>query len=419
MNLFARINKVDEAARKVYGRAVQEEPDLANEIFDYEKSKPYFAAWSGAFAKNTDGKSVGNVRAMHGKVAAGKLTELVFNDADKAIDVCAEIVDDAEWKKVQSGVYTGFSIGGKYVGGKTEDAVHKGVMRYTANPSEISIVDSPCIPSARFSMVKADGMVEEREFDATVTKDDGIALRTVVLPEAKKGLYTVGWLARLVAEVRSMCNDVDFEQAIEGDWASALPETMRTALASLATALRAMVVEETTEVIEGGDVELAATPVIAKAVTGTAHKDSLQAIHDHAAMMGATCGDDSAKTIVADELRKNLNSAKVVVRDLNKALGVDSSIAALAKIAEMKASLAVAEDLAKTIAPLIVELEKYRKMPAPAKGALRVIGKAEDVTGAPPVPVVAPVKKNDGSVDDAATLIKAVHQSGGRPLNPQ
>lgn len=159
MNLFAQITKVDEAKRLVIGRAVQEVPDLADEIFDYESSKPHFKAWSDEFSKDTEGKSLGNLRAMHGKVAAGKLVGIDFNDGDKAVDISAKVVDEGEWMKVLEGVYTGFSIGGSYVGErKTEKIGGKEIKRYTAKPAEISLVDSPCVPSAKFFQVhKADG----------------------------------------------------------------------------------------------------------------------------------------------------------------------------------------------------------------------------------------------------------------------
>jgi len=52
---------------------------------------------------------------MHGPVAAGKLTDIAFDDDAKRITVAAKIVDDDEWRKVQEGVYTGFSQGGRYV----------------------------------------------------------------------------------------------------------------------------------------------------------------------------------------------------------------------------------------------------------------------------------------------------------------
>ena len=84
MQLFAQISKVDEAKRLVTGRAAQEMVDKSDEILDYTSSKPHFKKWSEEIAKDTSGKSLGNVRAMHGKVSAGVLKSLDCNDAEKA-----------------------------------------------------------------------------------------------------------------------------------------------------------------------------------------------------------------------------------------------------------------------------------------------------------------------------------------------
>lgn len=163
LNLFARLTKVDEEKRLVYGRATEEVVDRAGEIMDYATSKPYFEKWSGDVAKATDGKSVGNLRAMHNNIAAGKLTAIDFLDAEKAIDICAKVVDDAEWDKVLEGVYTGFSIGGDYV--KRWADAELSARRFTANPCEISLVDLPCVPTASFfSIEKADGSVMQKAF---------------------------------------------------------------------------------------------------------------------------------------------------------------------------------------------------------------------------------------------------------------
>lgn len=160
MKLFLPLTKVDVEKREVWGRATQEVADKAGEIFDYASSKPHFESWSAEFEKATDGKSLGNVRAMHGKVAAGKVINIAYNDTEKAIDIGTKIVDDDEWNKVTEGVYTGFSIGGSY-----EKRWKDGdLQRFTAKPAEISIVDNPCVPTAVFSMVKADGTVEEKKF---------------------------------------------------------------------------------------------------------------------------------------------------------------------------------------------------------------------------------------------------------------
>ena len=96
-----------------------------------------------------------------GTVAAGKVTALTFNDAAKQIEICAKVVDDAEWSKVEEGVYTGFSQGGAYARRWTDAA---GAKRYTAEPHEISLVDLPCLAEARFEMIKADGSHEWRTF---------------------------------------------------------------------------------------------------------------------------------------------------------------------------------------------------------------------------------------------------------------
>jgi hypothetical protein len=162
LQMFLPITKIDAVNRLVYAIATEELPDRSGEIFDYGKSKPYYQAWSDAIAKSTGGKSLGNVRAMHTKIAAGKLTELNFNDGLKRIEICAKIVDDAEWNKCVEGVYTGVSQGGSYVD-RYPDPANPKLTRYVANPHEISLVDFPCLPTATFQMIKSVGAVSEVE----------------------------------------------------------------------------------------------------------------------------------------------------------------------------------------------------------------------------------------------------------------
>src|SRR5436190_8036441 len=96
LRMYLPITKVDAVNRLVYGLATAEIPDRAGEICDYEGTKPYYEKWSQGIAKASDGKSLGNVRAMHNKSAAGVLKELTFNDKAKQIEVCAKIVDDQD-----------------------------------------------------------------------------------------------------------------------------------------------------------------------------------------------------------------------------------------------------------------------------------------------------------------------------------
>ncbi|HLY53957.1 MAG TPA: hypothetical protein VKS60_00285 [Stellaceae bacterium] len=166
--MFIPLRKADSVQRLVYGR-IDETPDRAGEIFDYTSSKPEIERWSNDLAKASGGRSLGNVRAMHQLKAAGILTGLSFDDKSRAIEFCAHIVDDEEWQKIEAGVYTGFSPGGRK---RFLDATRT---RYTAFPSEISLVDLPCIPSATFTLVKADGAEVVRGFAATEPSDEALA----------------------------------------------------------------------------------------------------------------------------------------------------------------------------------------------------------------------------------------------------
>lgn len=161
--MFARLTKYDEGTGVFEAVAGDESIDKARERMHYDSSKPNFIKWSEDIAKATDGKSVGNVRAMHGRTAAGILTALECDDEHKQIRVKGRIVDPAEMAKMAAGVYTGVSVGGSYAK-KWPDKGNPGVNWYTALPGEISVVDNPCNGNAHFTMIKADGMTVEKEF---------------------------------------------------------------------------------------------------------------------------------------------------------------------------------------------------------------------------------------------------------------
>jgi hypothetical protein len=163
LRLFIPITRVDAAKRLVYGTVAEEIPDKSNEIMDYASARPEFEAWSAEIEKASDGKSVGNLRAMHGHVAAGKLESIAFDDEARKIECCGKVVDDGEWNKVLEGVYTGFSMGGKYLR-RWPDEENPQLTRYTPQPAEVSLVDNPCIPTATFEIVKEDGTTELRKF---------------------------------------------------------------------------------------------------------------------------------------------------------------------------------------------------------------------------------------------------------------
>ena len=169
--VFVPLTKVDEEKRLVYGTITQEILDKSGEVMDYESSKPYFEKWSNEIHEASGGLSKGNLRVMHGLSVAGKLTDINFDDDAKAIDVCAKVVDDKQWEMVLEGCYTGFSVGGSYAKRWTDTAHDNSkVKKFTAAPNEVSLVDNPCVPSATFSLVKADGAEEHVAFK--VENDD-------------------------------------------------------------------------------------------------------------------------------------------------------------------------------------------------------------------------------------------------------
>jgi hypothetical protein len=158
---FVQFTKVNGMNHTVEGILTDETPDKVGEICDYASSVPHYKVWSGEFHKATNGASMGNVREMHQMKAVGKFKDITYDDANKAITGVAEIVDPLAWEKCEKGVYTGFSHGGAYVGNPKREGQFK---RYTAKPTEVSLVDNPCNPSAHFTYVKADGSTELRKF---------------------------------------------------------------------------------------------------------------------------------------------------------------------------------------------------------------------------------------------------------------
>lgn len=207
---FIPITKVDVAQRLVYGLATCEKKDRAGETCHYETTVPYYKAWSREIAKATGDKSFGNVRSMHSKVAAGKLNEqIVFNDDLKQVEICAKIVDDAEWKKVEEGVYSGFSQGGSYVKTWKDGDINY----YTADPMEVSLVDLPCLPESTFSVIKSDGTVALRKFVPVVVEPSITDLGMRAEQLAKDAGKPVGDWQSFVEKARSVIFDEQIEKA--------------------------------------------------------------------------------------------------------------------------------------------------------------------------------------------------------------
>jgi hypothetical protein len=323
--LFIPLAKADAAQRLVYG-AFDETPDRAGEVFDYASSKPHIAAWSDGIAQASDGRSRGNIRAQHGRNACGKLVDIRFDDDLRTVGFVAKIVDDDEWRKVEEGVYTGFSPGGRYARRWQDGAVR----RYTADIRELSIVDVPCNPAATFTMIKADGAEEAVHFALAKAYEPGNAATLERADALATAADRPGRRNDFVAKAR----------------AELIAENADEALSRMAAE------DEAPPEMDVDETDADAVPV-GKDDAGEALSDAamIQAMHDHAVCLGAMCGaadKDALAALTADRDR------------LAKAVGDGAP-----KIAALTARLTKA----------LADIETLRRQPQPPKGQLIVMEK--------------------------------------------
>lgn len=147
---FTKVEALEDGTCIVEGIATAEVLDADGEIVDFEASKAAFSEWSDYFQKATDGESFGNIRSMHGNIAAGKAVAWWPDEEHKAIMLRSHIIDPTEAKKCIEKVYLGYSIGGKVP--KKDGYVGNHIVKYKL--SETSLVDKPACPVALFSLVK-------------------------------------------------------------------------------------------------------------------------------------------------------------------------------------------------------------------------------------------------------------------------
>lgn len=141
---FGAITKIEDqedGTIKVWGIASSETVDHAGEKITAEAMK----------AALPDYARFPALREMHEPLAAGKVLEADV-DGTGATQICAHVVDPLAITKVKTGVYAGFSVGGKVL---KRDPADRSVIT-GLRLVEISLVDSPCNPDAVISMWKAD-----------------------------------------------------------------------------------------------------------------------------------------------------------------------------------------------------------------------------------------------------------------------
>lgn len=135
----------------VYGKAANPTLDLDGQIADPDwlaREMPDWFNW-------------GNIRAQHGPVAAG-VGKTLEADGKHGFDLASLIVDTDAKEKVRTGVYKGYSIGIKNARVIKDAAAPNGRI-VGGKIVEISLVDRPCNPDSKMTLLKSAGSISNFE----------------------------------------------------------------------------------------------------------------------------------------------------------------------------------------------------------------------------------------------------------------
>ena len=172
-SLDGNLTKIDTEQRIVAGYASTECIDRAGEI----------VLKSAIEDALNDDLEYGNIRQMHRKLSAvGKAVDASVDD--KGLYIEARIVDDDAWKKVTTGVYAGWSIGGKTLGRDPDN--HKIITKIRLD--EISLVDRPANPEAVIDLWRAARLHDGGDLAKVVRERDQLAEQLADRDRAITGL---------------------------------------------------------------------------------------------------------------------------------------------------------------------------------------------------------------------------------------
>lgn len=369
--LYAEIAKMeaqDDGTVKVWGYASSEAVDSDGEIIAAEAMK----------AAIPDYMKFGAVREMHGSNAAGTAIEINVEDDGRTF-FGAHIVDPVAVTKVKTGVYKGFSIGGSVT---ARDELNKSQIT-GLKLTEISLVDRPANPDAVFTCYKADKPKADEEADKD--EDDKPSDKSDETPADDAG--------KADGDKKDDKED-ETEKSASIELSESEIAILKAVLAKAEKPKDEPVAKSIYQVKSLTDVLISLKWLIDDANYGSVDKDITAQIKESAASLA-----ESLKALTASEADKLVDglSAKADKSDdLAKAESVDELAKAQDALKKSNDALAKAQ----------AEIESLKKQAAPPKGSTKAISKAED-NGEDPLKGFQPIVKNDGSLDDVATLIKA------------
>lgn len=339
---FAKVEEQKDGSLYVYGLVTAEKPDQENEVCEYDSTKPFYQKLVSRYTKATAAvegmdQSIAPLREMHQLKAVGCGKSIDFDDAAKTIHMGFKVVEAEAVKKVKAGVLIGFSQGGDYV--KTWK---KGKNTwYTADPGEVSLVDSPCLEDAliqqliekTFTYVTENGSTELRKFrtdkkadpvpacDGSLTRQEKIdrvrKAHNLVALAMQKGMYEVKNVADILCSLRMTCSWLFDEKEFEGD-ESEVPGKLQGILSQLATVFIELVQEETNELIATTKVAKGATTMDRKELEKKLAEVEKGAVSFTKAELDAAIADGVAKA--SKSLGDHLSSLKKLHTDHNDAM---------------------------------------------------------------------------------------------------
>lgn len=381
--LYAEIAKMeaqDDGTVKVWGYASSEAVDSDGEIIAAEAMK----------AAIPDYMKFGAVREMHGSNAAGTAIEINVEDDGRTF-FGAHIVDPVAVTKVKTGVYKGFSIGGSVT---ARDELNKSQIT-GLKLTEISLVDRPANPDAVFTCFKADKPKDEEGADKD--EDDKPSDKSA---EAEDDKPKDGDKKPEAEDKDDKDDDKEDDKEDEAEKSASvnLSESeiaiLKAVLAKAENPKDEPVAKSMWQVKSLADVLTSLKWLIEDAAYDNIDEAVIAQIKESA---GSLAESLKALTVSeADKLVDGLAAKADKSDDLAKAESVDELAKAQDALKKSNDALAKAQ----------AEIESLKKQAAPPKGSTKAISKAED-NGEDPLKGFEPIVKNDGSLDDVATLVKA------------
>ena len=372
--LYAEIAKMeaqDDGTVKVWGYASSEAVDSDGEIIAAEAMK----------AAIPDYMKFGAVREMHGSNAAGTAIEINVEDDGRTF-FGAHIVDPVAVTKVKTGVYKGFSIGGSVT---ARDELNKSQIT-GLKLTEISLVDRPANPDAVFTCFKAD---KPKDGEEAADKDDEPADKTDETPADD----TEKADGEKVDDKEDDKKD-ETEKSASVNLSESEIAILKAVLAKAEKQKDEPVAKSMWQVKSLADVLASLKWLIEDAIYDDVDAAVIAQIKESA---GSLAESLKALTVSeADKLVDGLAAKADKSDDLAKAESADELAKAQDALKKSNDALAKAQ----------AEIESLKKQAAPPKGSAKAIGKAED-NGGDPLNGFQPIVKNDGSLDDVATLVKA------------